>query len=105
MKTEELYQKAFARHGKREQLIQAIEEFSELIQIICKITKDVPLFQDMLDQRKELVPVSSNNYHLIDEVADAQIMIDQISQMFGLAEAIKNRMQYKHERLQRRLAQ
>ena len=69
MMNNELYQAAFDAWGEDAQLNVAIEELSELIKEICK--------------QKRGIGVSE---HLVEEVADVEIMLEQIKQIFHIAD-------------------
>ena len=60
-------EKAIETYGKDMQLNVAIEEFSELIKEICKHKRG----EDNLD-------------HIIEEMADCQIMLSQLGVIFGI---------------------
>ncbi len=56
------------RYGLRKQLRQTVEEMAELTQVICKTERyDMDTVRD----------------HLVEEVADVSIMIDQIVYLLG----------------------
>lgn len=65
----ELYRAAIDAWGEDAQLNVAIEELSELIKEICK--------------QKRGIGVSDN---LVEEVADVEIMLEQIKQIFHIAD-------------------
>lgn len=61
--------KKIANHyGLRRQLCQTVEEMAELTQVICKI------------RRYGMATVRD---HLVEEVADVSIMIDQLEYLLG----------------------
>lgn len=63
------YKKAIETYGEKAQKLMAIEEMSELTKEICK------------DFRGKL-----NREHLIEEVADVLITIDQLIMMYEISE-------------------
>lgn len=82
----EIYEEALIRYGSHNQLVVAIEEMSELQKEICKYFRHEGKEQD-----------------LIEEVADACIMLEQIIFIFGFDEDVKKVMEEKLQRLKRRL--
>lgn len=91
MKKEEIYELATKTWGKEAQMNQAIEECLELGLAI----------------RKQLRNNTEESYmNLIDELADVEIMIEQIFFMYkslDLFDAVQNRKDYKIRRLESRL--
>lgn len=91
MKKEEIYELATKTWGKEAQMNQAIEECLELGLAI----------------RKQLRNNTEESYmNLIDELADVEIMIEQICFMYkslDLFDAVQNRKDYKIRRLESRL--
>lgn len=65
----ELYRAAIEAWGEDAQLDVAIEELSELIKEICKQKRGIGVFE-----------------HLVEEVADVEIMLEQIKLIFHIAE-------------------
>ena len=62
------YKKIADHYGLRKQLWQTVEEMAELTQVICKTGRyDMDTVRD----------------HLVEEVADVSIMIDQIVYLLG----------------------
>ncbi|WKY45984.1 DUF6273 domain-containing protein [Eubacteriaceae bacterium ES2] len=70
-KQEEILRKAVSKWGMKLQSIKAIEEMSELTKELSKV---------MLDQDQ------SNNENLLEEMADVQIMLDQLAIIYGSPE-------------------
>lgn len=62
------YKKIADHYGLRRQLCQTVEEMAELTQVICKI------------RRYGMATVRD---HLVEEVADVSIMIDQLEYLLG----------------------
>lgn len=82
----ETYEEALIRFGKRNQLVVAIEEMSELQKEICKYFRDEGKHQD-----------------LIEEAADVCIMLEQIIFMFDIEDEVKKVMEEKLQRLRGRI--
>lgn len=79
--------KAIAAFGTDMQLNVAVEEFAELTKEICKYKRG-----------------ADNLSHIIEEMADCYIMLEQMKIMFGLGSTvIDDAMSEKVERLERRL--
>lgn len=64
-----ILEEAIATYGKDMQLTVAVEEFSELIKEICKHKRG-----------------SDNREHIIEELADCYIMLEQLEIIFGVNE-------------------
>lgn len=84
----ELYTRAVSMWGEDLQINLAIEEFSELITELSKYLKFKP---------------ASANYGLIEEIADAEIMIEQMKQIFNCEDSVKIVKNKKLERLDKRI--
>ena len=81
------YKQAIDLYGEKAQKLMAIEEMSELTKEICK------------DFRGKL-----NREHLIEEMADVTITIDQLMIMYGISgKEIQQMCEKKVERLKERL--
>lgn len=81
------YQKVIVAYGTRAQLNVAIEEMSELTKEICKFIRG-----------------AKNRDAIVEEMADVQIMLEQIQIMFGIStDEIYNAKNFKLERLKKRL--
>ena len=81
------YKQAIQTYGVRPQKLMAIEEMSELTKEICKD------FRGMLDRE-----------HLIEEMADVMIMLNQMLLMYKISSEEVNLMRIKKvERLKERL--
>lgn len=72
---------AFQAFGERAQIIKALEELSELMQVLCKRLNGSPVSED----------------DTIDEIADVLIMAGQLRFLYG-ADLVDQRMMYKLER-------
>lgn len=81
--------KSIANHyGRESQVLIAIEEMSELTKELCKYFR-------RYDRKKEI----------IEEVADAQIMLEQIIELFGINNEVDSMVDYKLNRQIRRMEQ
>ena len=80
IKEEELYKRALRVWGKEPQMLQVIEEMSELIKEILK----------NVNRKKE------NTAAIIEETADVEIMLGQLKCCYGIKEQVA---QYKAEKL------
>lgn len=81
------YKQAISAYGEKAQKLMAIEEMSELTKEICK------------DFRGKL-----NREHLIEEMADVLIMLDQMLLMYEISgDEIQQMRERKIERLKERL--
>lgn len=81
------YKQAIKTYGEHAQKLMAIEEMSELTKEICKD------FRGKLDRE-----------HLIEEMADVTITIDQLMMMYKITfEEIQKVRERKFERLKERL--
>lgn len=81
------YKKAIDLYGEKAQKLMAIEEMSELIKEICK------------DFRGKL-----NREHLIEEMADVTITIDQLMIMYEISgNELQQMCEKKFERLKERI--
>jgi hypothetical protein len=85
MQSEDLLIKAIEHYGKEHQIIKAIEEFSELNVELAKCHNQQGL-----------------RIHLLGEIADAAIMLEQMKLIFG-ANEVYGLMIQKLERLSSRI--
>lgn len=81
-----VYAKALSTWGMEAQAFMAIEEMAELTKELCKLRRGG-------DARNGLA----------DEIADVTIMLEQLREMFGINDFVCARMDYKIERLAKRL--
>lgn len=90
-----LYREAIGRYGEPRQIIKAVEELSELAQVLCKAMGDAtPEDEANTEALKD---------HLAEEMADVQIMLDQLIIIFRNAERLQRQMDRKLDRLAERL--
>jgi NTP pyrophosphatase (non-canonical NTP hydrolase) len=87
MTKEQIYEQAIDKYGFDAQLDQLTEECGELIVACNKLRR----------KGQESVPM------MIDELADVQIMINQIRFAMQLEDEINERIEFKLERLKKRL--
>ena len=80
-----IYEEAIKQHGKL-QLVVAIEELSELQKEICKSLRG-----------------KANMEHISEEIADAEIMIEQLKLIYGNEKQISMYREQKVRRLAMRL--
>lgn len=83
---EKVYEDALIRWGSHNQLVVAIEEMSELQKEICKYFRNEGCKHD-----------------LVEEVADASIMLEQIIFIFGIEDDVNKVVDEKIQRLKNRL--
>ena len=81
------YTKALICYGKENQMIVALEELSECQKEICKALRG-----------------ETNREHLIEEVADATIMLEQVQLIFDINANVRRIRDYKINRLKMRIA-
>lgn len=86
MKRNELYEKAVEKYGLQAQSLVAIEEMTELSKVILK------------GFRNEI-----NKEELTDEIADVEIMLEQLKQFHKIGNKVRDRKRYKKIRLEKRL--
>ena len=89
---ERIMQQAIETYGVQAQCDVAIEEMAELTQVVMKIRRISDDYEETMAARD----------HLIDEIADVGIMIDQMEMMFGAVDVEKMRRK-KLLRLKKRL--
>ena len=81
-----LLQKAIAKWGEDAQMKMVLEEMSELQKEICKMWRG-----------------KDNRDAIAEEVADVEIMLDQLQIMLGIWEDVQGHRTKKLQRLQERL--
>lgn len=82
----DLYQLALDKWGVNGQLTVAVEELSELTKEICKTLRNI-----------------GNTNDLAEEVADVEIMCEQLRYIFSIDEDVNDWKTYKLNRLANRL--
>lgn len=86
MDEREVYKEAIKVYGKDAQVLMAIEEMAELQNELCK------------DQRGR-----NTEKNIAEEIADVEIMLEQMKLIFGIERQASNWKIYKIKRLQERL--
>lgn len=81
-----LLQRAIAKYGKDAQMTMVLEEMSELQKEICKLWRG-----------------KDNRDAIAEEVADVEIMLDQLKLMLDIPYQVEQHRQNKLQRLQERL--
>ena len=86
---EEVYKGIISWYGKKAQTIKACEELSELLDVLCKgLNKPM------------------NTDALTEEIADVQVMIEQLKLIYGIGEVELARIRKeKIERTQKRMVE
>lgn len=80
-----LYTKAILLFGKKSQTDMAIEEMSELTKALLKYRRN-PCVEKRMD--------------ILEEIADVQIMLDQLRIMYDMEDSVVNKIQFeKQQRL------
>ena len=85
----EVLRRTLRKNGVSEQLTVAMEECAELIQAISKIKR--------YGKEPELI------YNLTEEIADVQIIINELLLIFGCKVKVSAWKKYKLERMEKRL--
>lgn len=78
-----IFLKAIIHYGIENQKNQAVEEMSELIKEICKANRGM-----------------INTDNVAEEIADVEIMIDQLKIMYSLGDSVDKFRKYKIKRLE-----
>ena len=86
MNKREIYQKAFEKWGSNMQLVIAIEELSELQKVCCKKIRGSEDLED-----------------ITDEIADVEIMCEQLRELYGINEQVDYTKEQKIMRLDERI--
>ena len=86
MKRNDLYVLTIGKYGTTAQQLKLLEEMSELSKEIIK---------GLLDE--------VNRANLIDEVADVEIVLEQLKLMHSIGEDVRRRKKWKKKRLEKRL--
>lgn len=85
--SESLMDKAIQKWGKTAQILVLLEEMSELQK---ELLKNINRGKENLDA-------------VIDEIADVEIMLEQVKYIYHIEKAVQNRVPIKLERVERRL--
>ncbi len=82
-----VYEAAIDHYGVEHQIWKAVEEMSELIKELAKRQDEG----------------GTTHEALVDELADATVMLEQLRLLFGVNKEVRDRMDFKVCRLARRL--
>jgi NTP pyrophosphatase (non-canonical NTP hydrolase) len=85
---EKIYQEAIELFGVTSQKIMVIEEMSELTKELCKELRD-----------------RGNIENIADELADVEITLAQIKNIYGISENVKKHKDFKLKRFASRMAE
>lgn len=88
--TPELIDQVKSHFGEKNQLVKAIEEMSELQKELCKV---------VLTPNLTIKPTDE----VIDELADVEIMCEQLRHIFRISIEVDDRKEFKVDRLMKRI--
>ena len=83
-----IYKEALEMFGETSQKVMVVEEMSELIKELCKELRD-----------------RGNVEHIAEEVADVEITLEQIKQIYNISDKVKEQKNYKLHRFSQRMAE
>lgn len=86
MTKEDLYDKTIFLRGEKAQICMMFEEMSELQKELCKSIRG-----------------KQNTSTIAEEIADVEIMLEQMKLLFGIEKEVEEFKNYKLERLAKRL--
>ena len=86
MNEKEILTQAITTYGQQLQIIVAIEEMSELTKELCKAQRG-----------------AQNRDHIAEEIADVEIMLEQLQLIYNVAPSVESWRQSKIRRLAKRL--
>ena len=92
MTDKELFEKTIEHYGVKNQIVKSIEEMSELTKALCKYFENT-------DKRMEPIILDA----IDEEMADVEIMLEQLHLIFNNDEQVASRRKDKIERLDRRI--
>lgn len=95
---QEIMKKAISKYGSSHQMLKAIEELGELERALIKKM----MYQMEFVHRDD---VKDNNYNLMEEIADVEIMIYQIKLIYGIFYEVDSLRDKKLQRLKTRLGE
>lgn len=87
METKEIYRQAIGKWGKAAQVTMVFEEMSELQKELCKNLRG-----------------KENGIEIAEEIADVEIMLEQMKLLFDIEEAVKRHKIIKVSRLKDRIS-
>lgn len=82
--------RAVETYGEKSQVDMAVEEMSELIKALMK-------------SRRNDVDVQKNSRNIVEEIADVEIMLEQLKLIFNCFGLVEREKEYKINRLAERL--
>lgn len=85
---QEILQRAIDKYGKQMQMVVAMEEMAELTKELSKAFRGEP-----------------NTTSIAEEIADVEIMLEQIKIIFDCGEYVNDMKDYKLKRLSKRLGE
>ena len=99
MTAKETMYKAINTYGVENQMIQTVEELSELSQALCKSLIRLNYTKEKISPEDDLKSVDN----IFEEMADVEIMLEQCKIMFQCDKEVNKWKQKKIERLARRI--
>ena len=99
MKRDELYDLAIKKFGAEAQIDMLLEEMSELQQALLKERRH------MYDQMTPEENMALNPDRVVEEVADVEIMLEQIKLMYDIKDDVRLKKRSKKRRLLKLLKQ
>lgn len=96
-----VYDRAIRYYGANEQTIVAIEEMSEVIKALTKHLRSH--YPGRLITNEGEIAISNSLASIIEEVADATIMLEQLRLIYEINEEVGAAMDAKIERLKERI--
>ena len=85
----EIYKRAISTYGEEAQIRMVFEEMAELQKELCKHLRGKEPFEQII--------------RIAEEIADVEIMLDQMKILFKLNEAVESHKEYKIFRLNQNL--
>lgn len=97
-----IFENALVHFGGRHQIVKAIEELSECVAAAARYLNTPVTKITVVGTERTANRIAKEAF--IEEVADAYIMLEQMSLLLG-NEAVKNAIAFKIDRLAKRLAE
>ena len=98
----EILKKAISTYGKESQIDVCIEEMSELIKAIIKFKRASQKI-DAMEVRAFRQYISEKVADIAEEIADVEIMLQQLRLIFNCEKEVNGQLEYKINRLKERL--
>lgn len=92
LEREKIYMKAIETYGEEAQITMVFEEMAELQKALCKYLR-----KEHTMNKIELLP------SIVEEIADVEIMLEQMKLLFGINNEVENFKVFKVDRLKERL--